>query len=274
MDEASDTVAASVGSSVESRDGAGTVWRRVWSLPDRLVVEFVGVVTAEVRDPGDAVRFDRELPADLRRHLELDHVLPLLLARRGELVLHAGLVARAGITVVLSGPSGAGKSTLVAFCGQHGWTVGGDDGVVLYPSSPWTARPIRAGLRLTASSLDLLRWSATGRTASAGKWEFAPDAVDLRPLGPTPVAAVLTLKPVEGTEQAELVPLHGVTAHATLFRGVFDPDPGNTAALERTVRLLADLVESVPVGRLQVPRSRQGLDAAERLLSGLVTGLT
>lgn len=263
-------IAAPSGTPLETLDAAGAPWRRVWSLADRLVVEFIGVATGEVRDGEDVVVFDRRLPPPLERHLSLDHVLPLVLARRGELVVHAGVVRRGHHAVVLIGPSGAGKSTLVAHCGQRGWIIGGDDGVVLRRGVTWTAQPTRAGLRLTQDSLDVLELSSAGSPESAGKYETTMAGATPVPWSPVPPAAVVTLEPTAGAGLAEFSPLLGVAAHVALFRGVIHADMTDPTALDRVVGRLADLAESVPVGRLTVPRGREGLSSAETVLRRLL----
>lgn len=255
------------GRPTEGRDATGKLWRRVWSLSDRLVIEFIGTATAEVRDPAGSVVFDRPLPASVERHLVRDHILPLWLARGGDLVVHAGLVKRSGRAILLVGQSGAGKSTLVAYCGRRGWTIGGDDAVVLRPDdSSWVAAPAAPSLRLTAESLEILGISAAG-SESAGKWEVAG------PVGTweraVPVERILVIQPAPPGSDADHAELRGVAAHAALFAGVFRADEGDAAALDAVVDRVARVVESVPVGRLAVPRGPAGLVAVERRLREL-----
>lgn len=257
---------------VESLDASRRAWRRVWSLPDRLVVEFVGIATAEVRDDGGSVVLDKALSPELEHHLLVDHLLPLALARSGELVLHAGLVSRSGRSVVLIGRSGAGKSTLTGYCGRHDWTVGGDDGVVLRGGPPWTGEPTFPGLRLTAESRALLDLPSARGDDLFGKWQASAPEAGARSPSPVPVAGVLVLEPLPLTGPAQLRVLRGVQAHAALFQGTFHPDLGDARALESVVDRLARLAESVPVGVLDVPRGREGLASAERLLRRVLAG--
>jgi hypothetical protein len=258
-------VAIPSGRSIDSLDAVGAVWRRVWSLAERLVVEFVGVVAVEVREHDRTVAFDRPLPASLQDHLVLDHVLPLMLARRGDLILHAGLVSHLGRAVVLAGASGAGKSTLVTCCAQRGWTVGGDDGVVLRNGPPWAVESTYAGIRLTADSHQLLGLRAGHGPEVAGKRAVSATTTGAFLQAPLPLAAVVVVEPVT-VAHPELIPLRGVDAHAALFRATFRSDLADIGSLNAIVDRLADVIESVPVGRLTVPRGRAGLASAEQLL--------
>jgi hypothetical protein len=88
-------------------------------------------------------------PVETVRHLLLDQVLPLTLAHRGHLVLHAGAFETAKGAVALLGPPGAGKSTLTASFGTHGTSVLADDALLVEPrASGWLARPAYPAVRV------------------------------------------------------------------------------------------------------------------------------
>ena len=98
-------------------------------------------------------------------------------------------------------------------------------------------------------------------------------AVAAAPLrGSAPIAAVLILDPAPEAAAAELSPLLGVAAHVELFRGLVHTDTGDETTLARVVGVLADVAESVPIGRLTVGRGREALASAERLLCHLAYG--
>ena len=143
----------------------------------RLIIHFVDVVSVEV-DGAGLVTFDRAIPPEVEEHLLLDHVLPLVLAQRGALVVHGGVISWRGTGAVLLGSSGHGKSTLTAFAWQHGWMVGGDDGAVLAsdarddPLLP--SRPIPT-VRLTTDSAALLGIDVDTGSPVAGKIRLADD---------------------------------------------------------------------------------------------------
>ncbi len=256
----------------EARNSDNFVWRRHWLLDDRLVIEFIGLATVELDRESGTVVFDRLLPSDMEQHLLFDHILPLALASRGALVLHAGLISREGKGVVLVGASGAGKSTVTAFAWQRGWTVGGDDGAVLFPSKPPTAEPTYSTVRLTPHSADLLGLSAEGTSSVVGKQRlagngdraFRGDRVELR--------VIALLKPVPAGAAARFERLDAVEAHARLFGSTFHADLSGNRFLPAVLDALASIVETTPVGRLSIPRSRDGLVAAERLLRTVLEG--
>lgn len=250
------------------------MWRRHWSELDRLVIEFVDLAVVEVDDPSGMVTFDRQLPAEMEQHLLFDHVLPLVMARRGALVLHGGVISRARKGAVLVGATGAGKSTLTAFAWQHGWTVGGDDGAVVHATDPPTVEPTYATVRLTPASADLLgidpRMSAAVigkmRIAGEGSRAFSQECVELR--------VIAIIEPAGAGEEARFEPLHGIDAHARLFGSTFHADLSRDRLLPKVIDRLASVVETSTVGRLTVPRGRGGLAAAERLLRGALEGPT
>lgn len=250
---------------VEARRSDAVIWRRHWTESDRMVIEFIDLACVEVRDATRTVAFDRPLPPDLEEHLLLDHVLPLVLARDGHTVLHGGLISLDRKGAVVIGASGAGKSTMIAFAWQQGWTVGGDDGTVVVPSSPPRAEPTYSTVRLSAASVELLGIDPDSTVPVAGKLRiddarrpFEPDAVDLR------VLASIVRAP-EGAA-ASFERLDAMDAHALLFGSTFHAELSSGPRLASTVDHLARIIEAADVGRLTVPEGRPGLAAAEAVL--------
>lgn len=102
-------------------------------------------------------------PPATTRHLLLNQVLPLVLSRRGRLVLHASAISWNGHVTAFIGRSGAGKSTMAAACAAAGALVVTDDCLVLrrdgaHASTRWVAVPCDSGVRLWPQTLDLLGW--------------------------------------------------------------------------------------------------------------------
>ncbi|MDQ3569703.1 MAG: hypothetical protein M3396_03605 [Actinomycetota bacterium] len=261
-----DVVSPPDGLPVEARRSDNVVWRRHWLQEGRLVIEFVGLALVEVHETSGTVIFDRELPADMEEHLLFDHVLPLVLARRGRLVVHGGVISQKGKGAVLIGSSGAGKSTLTAFAWQRGWTVGGDDGAVLYATNPPMVEPTYATVRLSPVSADLLGIDPEATSAVVGKMRisgegdgaFRQERVELR--------VIAMIEPVAAGEVARFERLDGVNAHARLFGSTFHAELSGVSLLPNTIEGLASIIESTIVGRLTVPRDLAGLAAAEGLL--------
>jgi hypothetical protein len=262
------TVRPPSSSPVEARRSDDHVWRRHWLDGDRLVVDFVDVALVEV--DGDRVTFDRHLAPEMEQHLLLDHVLPLVLARNGRLVVHGGVISRDRKGAVLVGATGAGKSTLTAFAWQRGWTVGSDDGAVLFTTDPPTAEPTYATLRLTPTSADLLGIDRATCSEVVGKVRVDGRDNHAFHLGAVELRVIAIVEPVRAGE-ASFEPLVGVEAHARLFGSTFHAELSRTNLLPATLDELASIVETTTVGRLLVPRGLDGLASAEKMIRALVT---
>ena len=74
-----------------------------------------------------------EVTEDTSRHLFLNQVLPLALAKQRKLVLHASAVEVGDYAVAFIGESGRGKSTLAASFATNGFRFLTDDGLLLDP---------------------------------------------------------------------------------------------------------------------------------------------
>ncbi len=106
-----------------------------------------------------AVRPFPGTPLTTLRHLLLNQVLPLVLSRRGRLVLHASAIGWHGQVAAFMGRSGAGKSTIAAACAARGAMVVTDDCLVVRrDGARWLATPCDAGVRLWPETLELLGW--------------------------------------------------------------------------------------------------------------------
>lgn len=255
---------------LESRLSDGHVWRRHWTAPDRLIIEFVSVANVEIDTRRGTVTFDRELTADMEQHLLFDHVLSLLLANRGRLVVHGAVLGRDGRAVVLVGASGAGKSTLTAFAWRHGWTIGGDDGAVLFPTDPPTAESTYSTIRLTPESFDMLgldRSSAPTilhkfRLADADTPGFSQERFDL--------GLIAIINPGGAGDDPRFEPIRGALAHARIFGSTFHSDFEGDQLLPSVMDAIASIVDQITVGYLTVPRGLDGLAATEQLLRRLI----
>ena len=95
-----------------------------------LVVEFPGRASFELDREKVTLVADEADDPDLVIHLFLDHVLPRVVALRGDLMLHAaGAVGPSGRAHLLVGLTGTGKSTLATALAVAGWPLLDDDGI-------------------------------------------------------------------------------------------------------------------------------------------------
>jgi hypothetical protein len=242
----------------------------MWMLSDRLVIEFVGLVVVEARDRDGAVVFDRALAGDVEQHLLLDHVLPLALARRGNIVVHSGVLSLGDRAVMLIGQSGAGKSTLTAYSGQQGWTIGGDDCAVVRPDPPVMVEPTYPTVRLTSDATRLLGLPDDVGEKVTNKRRLADDEGRFRQ-EPAVLALVARIEAVPADARASFTELRGAEAHTTLLTSTIHADVRGGPLFREVMGGLIQVVESVTVGRLSVPRGREGLAAAERVLREALT---
>jgi hypothetical protein len=103
-----------------------------------------------------------EGPGDVWEHRLLSTVLPLLLAERGDLVVHGSAVDAGGRAVIFLGTSGRGKSTLALAAGSRGFPVLAEDGAVVADGLVW---PGPLGVRVAAD----VRQALGGEDASDGR---------------------------------------------------------------------------------------------------------
>jgi hypothetical protein len=165
-------------------------------------------------------------------------VMPLLLAERGDLALHAAVLARDGRAVVFCGASMRGKSTLAAELAGRGFELLGDDSAVLSLDGDdgllvW---PGPSGSRLRPPGERVLRdlvHAANGRDKTA----------------PVPLAAVVELGD-RGGAQLEVERLQPLAAATGIY--AYAPQ-ADGPAVARTFGLVARLVERVPVFRARMP---------------------
>jgi hypothetical protein len=165
-------------------------------------------------------------------------VVPLMLAERGDLALHAAVLARDGRAVAFCGASMRGKSTLAAQLGARDYallgddsavmSLDGDDGLIVWPG-PSGSRLRRPGERILR---DLVH-------AGNGQAETAPMRL---------VAAVELLE--RGGDKLEIERLEPVVAATSLY--AYAPQ-ADGPAVARTFAMTARLAERVPVFRARMP---------------------
>jgi hypothetical protein len=165
-------------------------------------------------------------------------VMPLLLAERGDLALHAAILANDGRAIAFCGASMRGKSTLAAVLAARGHALLGDDSAVLTldGDAGMLAWPGPSGSRLRRPGERALR-----------RLVHADDGRERTE--PVPLAAVVDLDERGGSE-VELERLEPLAAATRLYSHAPQADG---PAIARTFSLCARLVERVPVFRARLP---------------------
>jgi hypothetical protein len=255
-------------------DDAEDPWAIDHWLGTRLAVEFPGCATFELSRTEVALVADDTGDPDLVAHLLLDHVVPRVVALRGDLMLHAaGAVGPSGRAHLFLGKTGAGKSTIAAGLCTQGWALLDDDGIrVVELDSASLAVPGTSDVRLLPdSAAALLLGAPPGRPMTDGhpKRRFAVEGRQLRMAATrAPVAGVYLLErsdsSVPSVERVGLADaVSTITEHG--FHMADEPSAITRHAFERASALAA----AAPVWRLCQRDGLEHLDASYTLLNEL-----
>ncbi|MGH9028068.1 MAG: PqqD family peptide modification chaperone [Acidimicrobiales bacterium] len=131
--------------------------------------------------------------------------------------LHAGMVSRQGVGVLIVGPSGAGKSTLVAHLVRSGWVYHSDEMVALDPHDPLMARAFCRPPTLKEGSWPLFAELPTVTDGSSrgvvhDRLHIPPDELGpLSSLDSSAVGAVVFLSAEGSAEISPIRPSEAVT---------------------------------------------------------------
>jgi hypothetical protein len=207
----------------------------------------------------------RVLTPEFSEHRLATTVIPLLLAERGELAIHASVVAVDGRAVLFCAPSGRGKSTLALQAHRLGHGVLSDDGAVV---------EVRPGAAVWPGLHGVVVEEGHGVENEAGAVDgkavpVAPRRRRLRMLatepddGPAPVAAICEL--AQRGDELRVRKLSPAEAIPALVPSLIHAgDPGS---LRPAFSLLARLVERAPAYRVAMPdaMSRAGTATASML---------
>lgn len=216
-----------------------------------------------------AARREPATPHDTFRHLLLDQVLPLIVASRDCLALHASVVAVAGGAMVFLGATGNGKSTLAAALGRRGHAVLSDDCCVVRRSGRgFEVLPTYPGVRLFGPSREFVFRDAPTRGRRVSHYSSKRRVIDAAATPrfsatPVPLRRVYVLanrhagshvsqvEIARRSRRDSVVDLVG----GTLFLDVTDPERALDA-----FDLAGDVAASLPVCSLTFPWNLAALD--------------
>ena len=214
-------------------------------------------------------------PAETMRHLLLNQILPLVLSRRGRLVLHASAVSYRDHVVAFIGRSGGGKSTLAVACALAGAAIVSDDCLVVNRSGTgWRVVPCHAGVRLWPAALALFGWQPDAGDSAAhytDKRRFDDRNHHLTFEARTlPLSAILYLPSTSAGESptqtlgpgASSQALRGRDAMMALVSELFRLDSRDASESRRQFAAISDMAADIPVEILE----RQAPAAAAQAL--------
>ena len=216
-----------------------------------------GVV--ETRPRGDQESWEHRICATM---------IPLLLADRGDLSLHAATVLLGERAAVFCGPSGRGKSTIAASLALRGSIVSSEDASVItdidLAPRAWAGE---AGVRVSAEGLSVLGGSI-GPDEPDHKALRLVATQPLRAPPPAELAAVVVLLEPAG-QRLSLTRLDPAAAVPAVMPSVMYGGPTRLAS---ALGLVGRLVERVPVFTARFPNDLAAVgDVASEIL-GVIDG--
>jgi hypothetical protein len=226
----------------------GQEWLRIHDAESNYLFTFPGYAHYEVsRNFRDAICCpQRPVQRETLRHLFLDQVLPLMMAARGETVLHGSAVAIEGKAVVFLGTSGAGKSTIAVKLASLGYPLLTDDCLLVrYGTDEMLACPSYPGARLFEPMIEIIfeRNASTSAVAEyTSKRRVDLDRTQLTLQGEAiPLGAVFVV--TEGQSDVAWRPLDGSERLVELAKYKYRFDPANQEALRKEFSALVKLAE-------------------------------
>jgi hypothetical protein len=222
--------------------------------PDGELLIWCSVTGAWSADPGEGVVEASPPPgvaASSIEHRLVSVIVPLLLAERGDLVIHASAVDTDAGAVLFAGPSGRGKSTTVAALARAGLATLAEDGLVV---------ELAAGGPLAWPGARGIRLKDPGEAAGAAGYPPGLAQTSDAPPHGRPVAAVVALAPRgDALTLDTLSPGEGAAAlGSSLFHR------GGPEGLRPVFGSLARLVEAVPSYLCSLPDDLGALSEAAR----------
>ena len=221
-------------------------------------LKFADVALFQVETEAKAIAWRAYEGTDERsvHHLLANQVIPRALAHDGHCLLHAGLVRRSDQAILVMGESGRGKSTLSASLRSAGWTLLGDDGVMIasLDGSP-TARVTSPSLRLLPDSRAILfpQIDRPRAVAAHTRKEMLPD-VAVADTQPHPLSAIFVLEPPGRAGSISLRKLSPMDASVAILANSMALDATDPGHAQVRVEQACALAERVRVHALDYPR--------------------
>lgn len=205
-------------------------------------------------------------------HFVADQVLPRLISQDGEFVLHSGAVQSGDGAILLLGASGLGKSTLATSFHRDGWSLIGDDAVIISAGEVPTAEAIYASLRLFPDSIaallpedvafeEIAHYSDKQRVSVSIVTDNEPTSV--------PIRAIFVLNKPSLTE-IDITRLSIADSCMAILENSFALDPTDAERARHRLVSASDLAKRVPAFSLSYPRNYALLpDVRSAILSEL-----
>lgn len=191
------------------------------------------------------------------QHLLFDQIWPRIISQRGSLVLHAAGVSSPDGAIIFVGQSGRGKSTLAASLHQRGFTLLGDDAMVMSAvDGEVQCNAVYRSLRLFPDSIATLLEQPTSLSAVADYTRKRHVHLPVSENGNDDhrVQAIFFLNPDEDHASASVRAVLPGDACMRLVENSFWLDPTDIALSARKLKLASVLVNCVPTYQLAYPR--------------------
>jgi hypothetical protein len=207
------------------------------------------------------------IPVETVRHLLLGQVLPRAMSLRRDPALHGSATGRHDGAIGFLGSTGHGKSTLALFFTRSGWTLLGDDCLLL--------RRLASAVEVVPNGVGARLWPDTADDLLAGQPSLPAVAhyteklrVDNGVGGlvladrPARLRRLYLLDPRDGSPAPpEIEPLEARQAFEELLQHVMRLPPTDAERLRREFDFLTRLATQVAVRRLRFPWAFEQLPA-------------
>jgi hypothetical protein len=243
--------------------------------PHRFRVSFPTVAQFEIDFSSEAIRIaagDCARPETIR-HLLADQILPRIITHKGGLVLHASAVSSTVGALLFIGPSGSGKSTLAASMHASGFSLLGDDAIIISDvGNALGARAVYRSLRLFPDSIEEVLDASSAKISSIASYttKRKVENLDRRPPdGPVPVRAVFLLESA-GSAQIRIQRVASADTCIAFVEHSFWMDPTDLTRTKERMTQASALAAGVPTFRLTYPRDYSALSAVHDTIAGVL----